>query len=572
MTIAKGATLPDGYRGRFTDGLLLERLYHWEQTTPDRVCFTQPLGQGRVRELTFREAVGEVRRIAAHLQSLNLPRGTSIGLVGRNSVHWMLADLAIWMAGHVTVPVFPTLRADGVKYVLDHSEAKVLFVGKLDDWAGMRDGVDPSIHVIALPLAPEVGGVTWDELLTRTAPLQGQPVRGADEVATIVYTSGSTGVPKAVVLTFGAMTRASLSQDQQLVAAGFALGPESRFISYLPLAHVYERIVIEVSWLGYGCHVFLAESVATFLDDLKRARPTFFHSVPRLWQQFYLGVSAKLPPARLALLLSIPVISWFLKRRLLRELGLDQVQLALSASAPASPALLDWYQRLGLQLLEGYGMSEDCACSHSSLPGKVRSGTVGYPCPGVECRLSPEGEVLVKSPGALREYFKDPEATRAAFTEDGFFHTGDRGEHDEAGRLRITGRTKELFKTSKGKYVAPAPIESVLLEDPGVEAACVMGVGFPQPCAVIMLSPAAREQARGARAALEARLREHLDRVNTRLEHHEALEFLVVANEPWTIDNGLMTPTLKFKRSRLEERYTPRLEGWYAAQAPVLWE
>jgi long-chain acyl-CoA synthetase len=173
----------------------------------------------------------------------------------------------------------------------------------------------------------------------------------------------------------------------------------------------------------------------------------------------------------------------------------------------------------------------------------------------------------------LREYHKDPALTRAAFTEDGFFRTGDRGEHDEGGRLRITGRTKELFKTSKGKYVAPAPIEGRLLDDPSVEAACVTGVGFPQPCAVVMLSPRAREQAQGpGRAELEAQLREHLDRVNAGLEHHEALEFLVVASEPWTVDNGLMTPTLKFRRTGLEERYGPRLERWYAAQAPVLWE
>jgi long-subunit acyl-CoA synthetase (AMP-forming) len=217
-------------------------------------------------------------------------------------------------------------------------------------------------------------------------------------------------------------------------------------------------------------------------------------------------------------------------------------------------------------------MTENMAYSHLTKPGEVRPGYVGSPVPGVQQRISEDGEILVKSPGNMTGYYKMPEKTAEDFTEDGFFKTGDMGEIDEKGRLKITGRIKELFKTSKGKYVAPAPIENLLANHPRVEACCVTGVGYPQPYGVVMLSEEARGTREQAGPAIESELAEHLNSINAALSHHERLAFLVLVKDEWLPENGFLTPTMKLKRSRLEETYAPLADGWYAENKPIVWQ
>jgi len=297
-----------------------------------------------------------------------------------------------------------------------------------------------------------------------------------------------------------------------------------------------------------------------------------FFTVPRLWQKFQLGVFSKMPPAKLERLLRIPIVSSLVKRKVLRALGLEHVRLAGSGAAPLPPEVMSWYRRLGLELLEGYGMTENFACSHASKPGRVRVGYVGETVPGVECRISDEGEIQVKSPGMMKGYFKAPELTAEVLTEDGWLRTGDRGEVDELGRLRITGRVKELFKTSKGKYVAPAPIEGKLANHPAIEAVCVGGLGRPQPYGLVMLGLEARKGAAAARAELETALAGHLRAINAELEPHETLAFLAVVHDEWQIENGFLTPSLKIRRAAIEREYEPHLDGWYAAGRDVVWQ
>ncbi|HEY0975189.1 MAG TPA: AMP-binding protein, partial [Solimonas sp.] len=215
-------------------------LYHWEKTRPDTVHLTQPVGGGQVVDYTWKQIMDEVRRMAAHLRSLNLPPNSQIALLGKNSAHWMMADWAIWMAGHVTVPLYPTLNAETVRYILEHSESKLLFVGKLDEWAQMKPGVSKDLPVITLPLAPDTEGQRWSDIIAATAPLQGEPDRALDELATIVYTSGSTGQPKGVMQSFRSFFVCGTSMTDIMPST-----PADRMISYLPLAHVAERIVVE---------------------------------------------------------------------------------------------------------------------------------------------------------------------------------------------------------------------------------------------------------------------------------------------------------------------------------------
>ena len=506
------------------DKTALDWAYHWEEKKPDTVWLTQPMGEGEVKELTWKEAMDEARRMAAHLKSLDLPDNCNIALFSKNSAWWFLADLAIWMAGHVSVPIYATLTPDSIEQIMEHSDSKLIFIGKLDGYEAMEPGIPEGIPRITLPLSPETDDDKWADIVASTEPLEESPERGRDEMATIIYTSGSTGVPKGVMHSFGGM---EVSMNRFLEELD--VNENDRMLSYLPLAHAFERWIVETGTLVSGSQIFFAESLTTFVQDLKRARPTLFISVPRLWQKFQLGVFSKMPEKKLAFYLKIPFLGGIVRKKVLTGLGLDAVRYAGSGSAPIPAALIQWYRNLGLELLEGYGMSEDFCYSHSNKPGRVLVGSVGEPQPGVECKLSEEGEILVKSPGKMMGYYKLPDVTAECFTDDDFFKTGDRGVQDDQGRLTITGRVKEIFKTSKGKYIAPAPIENKLLLHNMVELGCVSGAGHPQPFGMVVLSEDARELATDEqeRERIGEALETHLQETNEKLAGHEKLQFLV---------------------------------------------
>ncbi len=534
------------------------------------------MGGGVTRDYTFAQAVGEARSIAAWLkkegEQRGWPQGTCIGIVSKNCAHWIMCDFAIWMAGYVSVPLYPTLAAQTVRQILEHSEAKALFVGKLDDWETMKAGVPADLLCFTCTLSPQDakrrGWPDWDDIIAGNKPLPQVPQRAGDELATIIYTSGTTGTPKGVMHTFETFRAA-------VEIGAHVWKPElgGRMLSHLPLSHVAERIGVETFGLYSAYRIFFAESIESFARDLRAARPTMFMTVPRLWSKFQQGVFSKMPKQRLDLLFRLPLVGKRMKKKVLQGLGLDQVAIALGGAAPMPPSMLEWYRSLGLELLEAYGMTENFAVSHCSRPGASRVGYVGATHNGVECKLSETAEVLVRSPCNMVGYYKDPEKTREVLSEDGWLKTGDLGEIDEQGRLRITGRAKELFKTSKGKYVAPAPIENKLSSHPKIEACCVTGVNFAQPFAIVMLpmdvGAALKDAAQ--REQLHTSLTQHLEEVNASLDPHEQLDFLAVVPEQWTVENGFITPTLKIKRNVLEKHYEPRFDSWLKEKKPVIW-
>ncbi len=552
---------------------ILDYVYDHESALADSVYLTQPLGDGTVSHFTWAQLVEQARRMAAHLQSRGFERGARIAILSKNCAHFVIAELAIWMGGYTTVAIFPTETADTVRFVLEDSQASLLFVGKLDAWDKQRPALAARLPCIALPLAPPTDLEAWDAVVARTRPLEGRPPRAADELAMLIYTSGSTGRPKGVMVSFGAITRVGegIAKD---VRARIGANGASRVLSYLPLAHSYERSWVEASSLVDGrTHVFFTESLETFLKDLRRARPTFFLSVPRLWLKFQQGVFDKMPPRKLDRLLGVPLLGRIVARKVLKGLGLDQVLVAGSGSAPIPAELIAWYRRLGLKLFEGYAMSEDNSYSHTSNEQFNAPGYVGVPMPGVQVRLSPEGEILIKSPGQFSGYYRQPELTAESFTEDGFFRTGDLGEQTDDGLLKVTGRIKELFKTAKGKYVAPVPIENALNANPIVESSIVSGVGQPSPYAMVVLAEQLRPQVGdpAVRGRVQGELELLLQNVNRGLADHHQLRMIVVAREPWSIENGCLTPTMKIRRSRIEASVAAHVEGWYAAPGPVLW-
>ncbi|MDP1917065.1 MAG: AMP-binding protein, partial [Myxococcales bacterium] len=490
----------------------LDFIQDHEAQRRDELWMTQPMGGGQLKTYTFGQALDEARRMATHLQSLGLPPGTRVAIFSKNTAWWLMADLAIWLGGFVSVPVYPTLTAASIRQILEHSEAKVVFVGKLDGFPSMEPGLVEGVQRIALPLAPPVPGATrWEELITRHLPLAGRVTRPPDDLATIIYTSGSTGEPKGVMHSFRTMASAFRFVDLAKMT------PADRLLSYLPLAHVAERAVMETGNFKVGYQLFFAEGLETFVKDLQRARPTLFGTVPRLWLKFQAGVFVKMPEQKLNRLLKLPLVNRLVKRKLLQGLGLDQVRWSVTGSAPTPRELLAWYANLGLHIGELYGMTENWTISHIALPGEDNAGTVGRVHEGVTCRIADTGEIQVKSPGTMLGYYKNPQLTAETVDAEGFLHTGDRGEIDASGRLRITGRVKELFKTSKGKYVAPAPIENRLMRHPNIEAVCVAGAGMPQPYALVMLSLDAQAQMgnAAARAGMERELSDLLDEVNS---------------------------------------------------------
>lgn len=544
--------------------LPLDVFYEREARHPRQRFLVQPTGGGQVETLSWAD-VGHQARCAAHwLRARELPQGSHIALISKNCAHWIIADLAIWMAGHVSVPLYPNLTADSVAQVLKHSESVLAFIGKLDDWPNMSQGVPVDLPTISLPLHPPGKfDFSWADL-QHYSPIQDDPRPPAEQLATIIYTSGTTGLPKGVMHSFANLGFAT-TRGTQL----FGLNESDRLLSYLPLCHVAERMFVELASIYTGQTVFFAESLDTFITDLKRARPTAMFGVPRIWTKFQMGVYSKVPAKRLDWLLGLPFMGKRVGHKVLAGLGLDALRVALSGAAPVPQTLLNWYRKLGLDVLEVYGMTESCGYSHICLPGQYKQGWIGKPCPDVEVRIDESGEVQVRSQANMLGYFKEPQKTAETITEEGFLRTGDKGEQDAEGRLRLTGRLKEIFKTSKGKYVAPAPIENRLAVHSRIEQVCVVGDGLSAPLGLCVLSIVSQEE---GRASLHSSLEKLLEEVNAALDKHERLRRLVVVKDSWGVENGFLTPTLKIKRNVIEDTYGARFEEWSERSESVLWQ
>ncbi len=550
--------------------LPLQRFYHWVETCPTEVYMTQPMGGEVVKDFTWQQTFDETARMAAHLKSFGWPAGSKIAILSKNCAHWVMTDMAIWMAGYVSVPLYPTLAAETVRQILDHSESKAVFIGKLDDWEMMAPGVPADLPKISYPLSPKNNYPTWDDIIAKTKPIEGKPLRNGDELCTLIYTSGTTGMPKGVMHNFDGFAAAIMSG-----VARAKIGKSDRMLSYLPLAHVAERILVEQGSINTGMRLYFAESLDTFTKDLNRAKPTVFFSVPRLWVKFKQGINGKMPQAKLDRLLGIPIIRGIVKKKILTGLGLDQCRMALGGAAPMPQELLHWYDKLGLRIVEAYGMTENCAVSHAVMPGELRPGTVGKPYDGVECRLAPDSsEIQIRTPWNMLGYYKEPVLSKEAFTDDGWLRTGDKGAIDNNGDLKITGRVKDLFKTSKGKYVAPAPIEDKLVMNSMVEACAVVGANLGQPLGLLMLSPLGLEAVKSAsqKSELEANFGSFLKDVNAKLDPHEQLSSFIVVKDSWTVETGFITPTFKIKRNKIEESYGANFEKWSRSKSAVIWE
>ncbi|NJB84669.1 long-subunit acyl-CoA synthetase (AMP-forming) [Lewinella marina] len=554
------------------DRTTLESFYAKEVAHPEKPFLHQPFGE-RWETYTWGEVGQMARRVAAFLNDQGLKPGSHIGLVSKNCREWIIADLAIMMAGHVSVPFFATLTGEQIAEVLELGDVDLLFVGKTEVWNSMKTGIPDEMPVVRFPHYPGNDvvdrGTDWDEILRDYQPIPGQPVPDRSGLWTLIFTSGTTGTPKGVML--------SIENQIALMRELYPKNPlendyqgNNRYFSFLPLNHVAERGTIETMCLTHGGEIFFTESIDRFAANLQHARPTFFFAVPRIWTKLQQGVLKKLPQEKLDTLLKVPVVSWFIKRKIRKGLGLDQSRCNVTGAAPIAQATKDWFARIGIPISEAYAMTENGAVSHMIFAHQNKPGSVGQTLPGTECRIDPEsGEVLTRSPYTMVGYYKEAEKTAETIDADGWLHTGDQGREDEDGFLYLIGRVKDTFKTSKAKFIVPNEIEEKFAGNTDVDQLCILGLGMPQPMLVVSLSEIGQERDREAvKAQLEAQLAE----VNAKLPSYKKVATVVIAKEPFSIENDRLTPTLKVKRPQVHAFYRERMEGWIMGGERVVFE
>lgn len=542
--------------------LPLDAFYAHEIDQKDRVYLKQPI-DGKWIDYTWGQVGQEARKLAAAIKKMDIPEKSCIAIVSKNCAHWLITDLAIWMSGHISVPLYPTLAADTINYVLDHADVKLAFIGKLDDWESQKSGVPDSIPKVQFPYWDNSNCQKYEDFTAGCEPLQETAHPGKDDTCTIIYTSGTTGNPKGVVHTFN-----SASTHMRQAMDKLQLGKTDRFFSYLPLSHVAERLLVEMGSIYSGGTIHFAESLDTFKDNLVFCKPTVFLAVPRIWLKFQQGILQKLPQKKLNLLLSIPIVKGLIRNKLKEALGLSEVRYAVTGAAAISRDLLLWFDKVGIPILEAYGMTENFGVSNLSLPAAKKYGSVGKPfTPNTEVKIDENGEVCSRSEATMVEYYKNPEKTAETIDKEGWLHTGDQGEFDKDGFLKITGRVKDAFKTSKGKYVTPTKIEGHFEMCELIEQICVMGTGLPQPIAVCVLSEIG--QAKPANE-ISSELTTLLGDVNNKIENYERMTHVVVVKDEWSIETGLVTPTLKLKRNIVEKKYAPMLDTWTAKTETIV--
>ncbi len=547
------------------------QFYEWEKKTPNKPFLRQPFGD-KWETYTWAETAQMVRKLATGLQSLGLPPRSHIGLVSKNCREWVIADLAIMMAGYVSLPFYPTLKAKSIKELVKIGDVKAMFAGKIEDWDGMKAGVPSDMPLIRFPhykgCSDIQEGEEWFSFIDKHEPLQGNPTPNLDDIWTIVFTSGTTGTPKGVVMDYRALshTKNVLVENNHLQISETG---DNRFFSFLPLNHIAERVVVESNALFWNGTISFAETLETFAKNLQETQPTLFFAVPRIWTKFKLGILSKVPQKRLDLLLKIPVIKNVIKKKMKAGLGLTNVRGCLTGAASIPEETKDFFRKLDIPISEAYGMTENCGCCTCLEATHIKPFSVGKPWWGCDLKLE-EGtnQILMKAPYMMKEYYKSPEIT-AETIKDGWLHTGDQGRIDKDGYLYITGRVKDTFKTTKGKFIIPSPIEWHFAQDNNIEQICLLGLGCPQPVALVVLSEIGLAV---SPEEVKASLASTLKDVNSKVKAHEKVSTIIVVKDAWSVENELLTPTLKVKRNVIGQRYHNLLLGWHEDNEAIVFE
>jgi long-chain acyl-CoA synthetase len=557
---------------------------------------------GRWVATTGGRSLEETRALALALAALGIGRGDRVAVIGETCGLWSLVDLSTLAAGGVTVGVYTTSSAPQVAYVLGHAGAKAVFYdrpeqrAKIDAARAARPGspeaggqdLSALAHVFAFEEVPRLLG-QGDAIHARDPGAFERLIAAGrpEDLATIIYTSGTTGPPKGAML-----THANIVSVIESLRAAMPLGPEDIGVAFLPLAHSLQRVA-GYAGMAYGVRGAIAESIEKLPENWREIRPTVQASVPRIWEKAYariqnglatasprrralfawaLGVGREMARFRkegreseapLALRAKHALADLLVYRRVRAVFG-GRVKFLTSGGAPIGADLLEFFYALGILILEGWGLTETAAPATINLPGAFRFGTVGRAIPGTEVTLAEDGELLVRGPGVFKGYYRDEAATREAFTEDGFFRTGDIGLIDAEGYVRITDRKKSLIVTSAGKKIAPANVEAAIKAQSAlVSQVYVHGDRRSWLAALVTLDP--EESARAADPAAE--VARAVEAANRTLARYEQVKRWRIVEREFTQEDGLLTPTLKQKRKAIEARYAAEIDALYAEGA-----
>jgi long-chain acyl-CoA synthetase len=525
-------------------------LDHWAQTCPQTIWLRDRHGDDLV-EWSWQSARDELQAVAAWLQAQYGNKGAAAALLSRNRAHWMLADMAIIASGNITVPIFTTQSTDTASYIIDFTDVKVLFVGESENWENIKAILPPQVQLVALPgVEPEQAHLKWEDIVRDHCGQQAQHSCRADDLLSLVFTSGTTGVPKGVM-----QTHNSMLIPMQRAKRAFNMRHNPRFLSYLPLAHLAERQLVWIQSLIHCGQITFVESLVHLVRDMAQVRPTYFFGAPRVWEQLQQIVLGQFGSQQ-ALEQALTENAGATIEKVQDMLGFQDVDYLLTAAAPTPAALIHWFEKLGIVLTEGYGQTEAMTLIANS-PTDRRVGSIGKPVAGVDVKIAESGELLCKADGLSPGYYKMPEKTAETFV-DGWVHTGDKARVDEDGYYYLTGRVKDYFKTLQGKFVAPVPIESEFARNQWVEQQCLLGRGYSKTVMVCVLSGIAQQQ---EREMLENDLRSQAEAVNETVEKHARIGAIIVCTEPWTIENGVLTPTLKIKRDQVEMLFNDRAQA-----------
>jgi long-chain acyl-CoA synthetase len=546
--------------------LLCEVLLEKEQQCPNKVYLRQPR-EGQWHEYTWAQVMEKVRRVASFLKAQGFKKGQHVSIVSKNCAEWFITDFAIAMAGLVNVPLFANQHTDSIEYVLDHGEVEFIFMGKLDDPVRIRNDIPRTIKSASFDYHDDLEtDFSWQDVM-QSEPLKDLELPSGEDLYTIIYTSGTSGKPKGAMYSHETIAKyfALFEQDvHRLIDVH-----DAHLVSYLPLAHVYERTVIQLGSLFMDCDVSFVESLDTFAQNLTEIKPTAFAAVPRIWSVFKEKIEAKLPPHKLDLLLKIPLISSLIKKKIRSSLGLTRCKACFSGASHLPLNVSEFFERLGIKIQQGYGQTENLAYATACTKENWQNESVGNPRTGVEAKLGDNNELLLRSDCNMDGYFKDEKATSESFTEDGFLKTGDIAEIDEHHMVKIICRLSENFKNQKGEFISPVPIEQDFSRNNHIEQLALVGQGLAHNVMIVSLSQNAKSKAKNE---VEESIHVTMQDVNQDLTSYEKISHVLIVNDEWTPDNGVLTPTMKIRRHSLEQRYSNLIDQVSNDEKAVHWQ
>ena len=548
------------------------KFYKWEKEFKDKPFLRQPFGD-KWEEYTWGQVGQMARKLASGLKSLGLRERAHIGLISKNCREWIIADLAIMIAGYVSVPFFPSLKGKELAYVMDFGDVDALFVGKIETWDEIKNDLPKDMPLISFPTYKGFSNITkgyqWFDFINKFEPLMEPNVPKLSDLWTIIFTSGTTGNPKGVMLSYLAndMTKV-ITEDSNPLKVNFS--GDNDFISFLPLNHIAERVVVEHTCFRFGGTISFVESLETFSKNLQDIQPHVFFAAPRVWTKFQLGILSKFSQKKLDTFLKIPIISGIIKGKLKKALGLSRARATVSGAAPMQVTQIEWFRKIGVYITNGYGMTENCAiCTQVDGRDFGKMASVGKPQSRVEVKIdNSNGEILMRGPFLMDGYYKRKELTDETL-RGGWLHTGDKGFIDEDNYLHITGRVVDSFKTSKGKYIEPLTLEYYFGDIKELEEVCVAGLGMSQPLCLAQLSDIGREM---SKEDLTNMLTEKFNEINSGLENYKKMSTLIIVKDKWTEENNAIGPTLKIKRGTIDKMYSSNYESWEEDKRNVIWE